>query len=66
MEILHANSKNVEIVWYAVSRGYVDLIRIYDVLKIVPFFGPPDIVFPSYNETIQTKQNYTHHLGCLV
>ena len=24
--------------WYEVSCGYVDLIQIYDLLKVVPFF----------------------------
>ena len=43
IEILYANSKHVEFVWYEVARGYVDLIQIYDVLKIVPFFVPLDI-----------------------
>ena len=43
IEILYANTKHVEIIWFEVSSGYVDLIQIYDALKIVQFFGPPDI-----------------------
>ena len=43
IENVHANSKSVEVVWYEVSRGYAALIEIYGLLKVVPFFGPPDI-----------------------
>ena len=37
--------KRVEIAWYEVSCGYAARIQIYDLLKIVPFFGPFDIVY---------------------
>ena len=44
IENLYAKLKSVEVVWYEVSCGYAALIEICDLLKVVPFFGPPDTV----------------------
>ena len=37
-ENLYGNSKCDEVDWYEVSCGYAALIKIYDLLKVVPFF----------------------------
>ena len=46
------NYKRVEVVWYEDSRGYAALIEIDGFLKVVPFFGPPDI---HYFVSVQNK-----------
>ena len=56
---LYASSKRVEIVWYERSCGSDALIRIYDLLKFVPFFWD----LPIYISALQPAEFHLYRVS---